>query len=388
MATQGQFEHEDIATVPRGWKVRTLAHADGSQVRLAFPPGPRKKGSGRLVSILHPLDNPKLRALSPVERHQLAIAKATLKMPDAMLGVMGGMTKEQAQKIVEKHGVVISGNPKSKTREQVEAMKAKAVRFLKDVVGDSAKASEIEDMSVEDYAAKKKLTIENPRKKRNAEEVGTAKLVSRGGGLFSFGRSKDFWEYSVGGRTYQVKKGKGRVKIPVKGFYIDKATGKVFNPDETAQAGKLFREFHGEDAREILEVQDADIARDTYTVLGILHEMKFKLDGQAYTLSFKGCDVKLGSSAEGNQLYCLGGDQNCEKLLPQPDTGKDLVELGTVTHISYVTRKGFDKFRESIYEHKFGEEGGKPPSAWYARLAKRVLIGGGDYRVEAPGIID
>lgn len=32
--------------------------------------------------------------------HQLKIARATLKMPDEMIGVMGGMTKEQAREIV------------------------------------------------------------------------------------------------------------------------------------------------------------------------------------------------------------------------------------------------------------------------------------------------
>jgi uncharacterized ParB-like nuclease family protein len=273
MATQIRFEHEDIATVPRGWKVRTVAQKDGTQVRMAFPPGRRKKGSGKVISILHP-----------------------------------------------------KVNPKSKTREQLEAMKAKAVKFLRDVAHASDKADEIDSMSVEDYAAKKKITLSNPRRRRNQ--------------------------------------------------------------DEADRAAKLYEDFHGKSATEILEVQDADIARDTYAVLGPLYEMKFKLDGQTYTFSFKGCDVKLASSADGNQLYCLGGDQDCEKLLPGPDTGKDLVDLGTVTHISYVTRKGFDKFKESIYEHKFGEEGGKRPCAWYARLAKRVLIGGGDYRVEAPGIID
>ena len=45
--------HEEIAAVPRGWRVRTVTR-DGHRVRLAFPPGPRRTGSGRLVSILHP----------------------------------------------------------------------------------------------------------------------------------------------------------------------------------------------------------------------------------------------------------------------------------------------------------------------------------------------
>jgi 5-methylcytosine-specific restriction endonuclease McrA len=49
-----QFEHEEIAPVPRGWKVRTTSTPTGAQVRVAYPPGPRRRGSGRLISILHP----------------------------------------------------------------------------------------------------------------------------------------------------------------------------------------------------------------------------------------------------------------------------------------------------------------------------------------------
>src|SRR5690348_18291587 len=45
---------EHIQEAPSGWKVRTLTWPSGHEIRLAFPPGPRKRGSGRLVSILHP----------------------------------------------------------------------------------------------------------------------------------------------------------------------------------------------------------------------------------------------------------------------------------------------------------------------------------------------
>lgn len=37
------------------------------------------------------------------EKHQLAIAKKTLKMTPVMAKIMGGMTYEEAKKIVEKH---------------------------------------------------------------------------------------------------------------------------------------------------------------------------------------------------------------------------------------------------------------------------------------------
>ena len=42
----------------------------------------------------------KKRALTVFEKHSLRIARATLNMPDEMLGVMGGMTKAEARKVI------------------------------------------------------------------------------------------------------------------------------------------------------------------------------------------------------------------------------------------------------------------------------------------------
>src|SRR5713101_6842504 len=63
-----RFRHEDREAVPRGWKVRTVK-AGKHRVRVAFPPGRRQKGSGRLVSVLHPVgENPcELRSTNPAE---------------------------------------------------------------------------------------------------------------------------------------------------------------------------------------------------------------------------------------------------------------------------------------------------------------------------------
>ena len=49
---------------------------------------------------------------------------------------------------------------------QVEARKDKAVRFLRDVVGDDDRADEVEDESVEDYADRKGLILKNTAQRR------------------------------------------------------------------------------------------------------------------------------------------------------------------------------------------------------------------------------
>ena len=52
---------------------------------------------------------------------------------------------------------------KTLTRKQLETRKAKAVRFLRDVKEDDGRADEIEDESVEDYAAGRRIQLSNPK---------------------------------------------------------------------------------------------------------------------------------------------------------------------------------------------------------------------------------
>lgn len=55
--------------------------------------------------------------------------------------------------------------PKTYTREQIESGKDKAVRFTRDVLGDAERASEIEDESLDDYAARRHLQLSNPERR-------------------------------------------------------------------------------------------------------------------------------------------------------------------------------------------------------------------------------
>jgi hypothetical protein len=61
---------------------------------------------------------------------------------------------------------------KQQTYEQVSAKKDKAAQFLRDVVGDDDKASDVEDMNVEDYADSRGVTITNPRRQAMANGNG------------------------------------------------------------------------------------------------------------------------------------------------------------------------------------------------------------------------
>jgi hypothetical protein len=294
-----QFEHEDVAAVPLGYKVKTVQHPSGHKVRIAYPPGRRRTGAGTLVSILHPKGEKNPCGFDPKPAIQ---------------------------------------NPKLKTREQIEAMQDKAVRFLRDVVGNDAKADEIDALSVAEYAERKKITLANPAKPQ------------------------------------------GKKRNP---------RGKRRKKNQSAEA--LFKTFHGKTPKETLELHEAAAMRGEFTSLGELIELVVESPGgEDLRLGFDGEKVKLACAPTGTQLYLIGGNQVLNGSLKRfgADTAKDFVELGTAQSIVYRAAKDFTDFKSADYEHEFGEESGDKPHVFYDKFKQRIFLMGGRYRVERPGIID
>jgi len=54
---------------------------------------------------------------------------------------------------------------KQLSRDQLQSRKEKAVRFVRDVLGDPERAEEIEEESLEDYAARRKIQLINPARR-------------------------------------------------------------------------------------------------------------------------------------------------------------------------------------------------------------------------------
>lgn len=163
------------------------------------------------------------------------------------------------------------------------------------------------------------------------------------------------------------------------------------NPGATEEASALYEDFHGKSPKEILELQESDAARQTFTALGDLQELVIDAPAGKVKIGFSSADrVKVASAPGGKQLYLLGGNQNLDSQLEQfgSDPGKDFVELGAAVQITYQARKSMDNFTLVNYWHKLGEETGEPPLAFYDRLKRRIFLAGGRYRVEAPGIIN
>jgi hypothetical protein len=57
---------------------------------------------------------------------------------------------------------------KTLTRDQLQSRKEKAVRFVRDVLGDLDKAEEIAEENLEDYAQRRKIQLLNPFMRRNS----------------------------------------------------------------------------------------------------------------------------------------------------------------------------------------------------------------------------
>lgn len=93
----------------------------------------------------------------------------------------------------------------------------------------------------------------------------------------------------------------------------------------------------------------------------------------------------LTSNEKGTQLYFSGGDQSVPldamKMDDPEFTDKDSIILGEAYFVSYFTRKDFDDFQPTVYEHDLAEES-DPPSPKYRKgenhtSKNRRLVGTG-----------
>jgi hypothetical protein len=81
-----RYIHQDIRTAPSGSRVRTITRG-AHKLRIAFPKGKRSKGTGRLVSILHPRkENPNLCKMHTIRKN-----------PGLELVILGNPNKRRAK---------------------------------------------------------------------------------------------------------------------------------------------------------------------------------------------------------------------------------------------------------------------------------------------------
>ena len=87
------------------------------------------------------------RELSVPEKHQKAIALKTLKMPDAMVGIMGGMNKQEARDFLKSIGY-----SESQVKHLEASQKTAADRASKLVLSITGENDIFEDNPMGEYA--------------------------------------------------------------------------------------------------------------------------------------------------------------------------------------------------------------------------------------------
>jgi hypothetical protein len=168
------------------------------------------------------------------------------------------------------------------------------------------------------------------------------------------------------------------------------------NPGSRVEkASELYEDFHGESAQHIDRFEEPKPRPVTLSELGDLIELQVKRpSGWKWAVfSFIGRNVKLASNVMGSQLYFIGGNQKVtrgELTHAGADNSKELIDLGEAMLIAYRARKTFVDGIASNYEHRFGEETGVRPRLMYDTRGPqpRLFLSGGQYRVEAAGIIN
>lgn len=356
MAARAQFAVQHLSTVPRGWHVRTKREGT-HEIRLAFPPGRRRRGAGKVVEILHPKTNP------ACEKGKCSIASN----PELLL-IFGNPTR-----------------PKGAT-DKVRGMLA-SYRTMRR--GGVAKERAIKQALAGSFATseEKKLFLRATRR----ANAGTA------------GHKPGCPCFACKHRRGKGGQSSRRVRRPRR----NPAAGDFGGAAETQRAVKVFETFHGKQPQEILDVQRSDAMRSNYAAagdlvaLGLGNENHLHGDRLAQTwekqadfISFRGDGVKLATSTNGRQLYLIGGRQNLDSALGYwqgIDPTKDLIDLGEAYFVVYDARKRHANFQPVEYTHEFGEKGGVRPRIVYDRLKKEIALVGGEYFIDldqplSPGI--
>jgi hypothetical protein len=173
--------------------------------------------------------------------------------------------------------------------------------------------------------------------------------------------------------------------------------------EEMTQAVQLYEAFQGKDADKVIERTISDEMRHNYVALGKLvavgtgecnvsaERLVSQYDHQP-RIDFEGDGVILACSPDGAQLYFIGGRQRLDtgglnRLAEDPS--KDFFDLGECGWVVYAAQKAPD-FESVKYVHKFGEESktAEVPRLIYDGIREQFFLAGGEYHVDAPGIIN
>jgi hypothetical protein len=309
-----------------------------------------------------------------------------------------GIEKVQAQINTLVDEINKNGNTRSKA-ERLRVLKEKrdALEGLENLENPSKKRN-----FAESYIKGKESTAEIVQGKAKAQiyQIGsksTATVIAGNGNReeHSFSGDGSFkaamsWARL---RLHEVANPGGKFKL-----YPAGATRRK-NPAEPA--ARMYEKFHGIPSTEVREYQEERHHHNWLTGLGPLISIKIRnvQGNRDAELPFPdpmdasaGDVVMLCATEDGSQLMCVGGDQELDTKalkngfgMVDADFKRDNVVLGTITEITYRTKKSFEKNGEEEIDfyHALGSEGsrGVYPVLLYHPRDESFEIAGGRYYI-------
>jgi len=172
-----------------------------------------------------------------------------------------------------------------------------------------------------------------------------------------------------------------------------------------ADADSAFESFHGEPSSETVIIEDEIHEHEHLWTCGRLMQICVNTQtGMYLELDWEGRPdgeiPYLACSEDGRQLYIEGGDQELDLEAISMDTDRWLKdrmvigefapkERGREYNITYRTKKDFDGFEETDYQHELGESSKElrnpaAPFLEYEPRNKKLYITGGQYIIKKP----
>jgi hypothetical protein len=450
-AKQNYTEH--VQEVPQGYHVRTLSTKSGHEVRLAFPKGPRKKGSGRLISVIHPhgRKNPNAGETLDLMRYELAHLEISEE------SIENDQAEQIAGGIVDLADATPPATPnpawwekvKAKVRGLFAAKKRSGIRAQrlenpKKIDGKTLAQLQAELKKLEAgghasaqikqwYMDRIRLLERNPKKATATNAKKTSQFTKLSRQLRPRFTSEDpLWrlQEKIDGAWRH-----GQLSQPeYQDLYrllnekiVALRKGPKRNLDEIREAQELAERFRGRKVG-VETLDEPDKRRDDVAQLGWVELLVFRppgaedydasevsdmyseliasrkeggrgMDPQAawdeiadetgskfLVFNVEGEEIRLASSADGNQLYLVGGNQ--QKFGDQlakfrTNADRDLVYLGDLVAVHYEQKKThLGDIEPHPYYHVFAEEWGDPPKAYFDKLKNRIFLAGGDYSLD------
>lgn len=321
------FSIQHLASTPHGWHVRTVK-AGAHRVRVAFPPGRRKKGSGIPVEVLHPRGENSACFKNPAE---LLLMGAN---------PIGGKKSSPYDSLTtdEKLAFGRLGLGKTQLRTAADIRRARAeVRKVSNFRNSFANPGTLPG-----------IDSENAQQARELSE--------------KFHDRK--WEFYKTLNEPHIPED----NYPLLAMFVSLA---VKPTEKSSDPIRQVREIYFPNGRTIRVIDRLgnEFDHDASDVMILCAPSGHPL----YLTNEQEMDE------EDLQLFGAGPEDPCR-----------IGEARAIAYIDkkWHPEANIARGKSAIYQHPFADQGGTRPQVFYSRSMKRLILKGGSYHVEAAGIVN